>query len=489
MGSSSKVSYSKGFWKESSNRRSKKLWSPAGSVDQNLDRDRDIFLNGFSKSSLHRSFAMKRGKLKEKIRKKLWQLSPSLVSTPRNETENYTYTRKIRFYPTDSQKKLFESCFGATRYLINKVIEGINNKTITDFSFFALRKKVILTDKELVLPENKKELWLKAIPSDTKQLAIRRLAVDIKPNIEKVKKKQIKQFRLHFKSKKNIHQYCFVDKRTLKASTLQIFPRRTKEPFKLRSKTETWWRDNLTEIESSFTVIREKNRYYFCLPMTQTKKKITQPYHCVALDPGVRTFQTFYSEDVGVAGKLGNGIDKTLFQIAKKEDKLKSFIDTTSFEDAKVVLRSKRHRYNLKKRCFLLRTKIKNIVNDLHWKSCHYLCSNFKNIFLPEFGVKNMTKKSPSRFRAISSNTTRSMLTLSHYKFKERLLYKSQTMGCKVHICNESYTTKTCGKCGNIQHVGRKEVFLCTKCEFKIDRDYNGARNIYLKVIEELIPD
>jgi putative transposase len=81
------------------------------------------------------------------------------------------------------------------------------------------------------------------------------------------------------------------------------------------------------------------------------------------------------------------------------------------------------------------------------------------------------------------------MLTLSHYKFKERLLYKSQTMGCKVHICNESYTTKTCGKCGNIQHVGRKEVFLCTKCEFKIDRDYNGARNIYLKVIEELIPD
>jgi len=250
-----------------------------------------------------------------------------------------------------------------------------------------------------------------------------------------------------------------------------------------------WWKKNITKVESNFTVIREKNRYYFCLTLNQSEKKITQPYNCVALDPGVRTFQTFYSEDVGVAGKLGNGIDKTLFQIAKKEDKLKSFIDTTSFEGAKVVLRSKRHRYNLKQRCFLLRTKIKNIVNDLHWKSCHYLCSNFKNIFLPEFGVKNMTKKSPSRFRAISSNTTRSMLTLSHYKFKERLLYKSQTMGCKVHICNESYTTKTCGKCGNIQHVGRKEVFLCTKCEFKIDRDYNGARNIYLKVIEELIPD
>lgn len=92
-----------------------------------------------------------------------------------------------------------------------------------------------------------------------------------------------------------------------------------------------------------------------------------------------------------------------------------------------------------------MRTKIKNIINDLHWKTCHYLCSNFKTILLPTFDVTKMTRKLPSRIRKINSTTTRNMLTLCHYKFKQRLLYKASATGTNVHLCNESYTTKTCG--------------------------------------------
>jgi len=49
---------------------------------------------------------------------------------------------------------------------------------------------------------------------------------------------------------------------------------------------------------------------------------------------------------------------------------------------------------------------------------------------------------------------------------------------------NESYTSKTCGRCGNInKELGSSKSYKCSKCHLEIDRDVNGARNIYLKNI------
>ena len=158
-----------------------------------------------------------------------------------------------------------------------------------------------------------------------------------------------------------------------------------------------------------------------------------------------------------------------------KIDKLKSFLDTNSVY--------KRTRRNIRRRCSLLRSKIKNITNDLHWKTANYLCSTYKHIFLPSFEVKGMITKLPNRARCISSKTTRNMLSLSHYRFKQRLLYMASVRENTVHICNEAYTTKTCGGCGVQQKMGGKKVFTCQSCPFELDRDFNGARNIYIKEI------
>jgi putative transposase len=390
--------------------------------------------------------------------------------------EIHSFARKIRFYPTGEQKKLLELCFGATRYLRNKAVSGLKDGTVTDSNFFSLRNKFVLTNEELDKPGNEKERWLKNIPFDTRQLVLKRLSVDYKTNLQQVEDGKKESFDMKFKSKKNPKQYCFVDKRTLKPKTLKLFPRINKEPIRLRPKMERWWKRNIKKIESNFIVIRDKIRYYICLSMTKNKEEPdSHRDDCVSLDPGVRTFQTFYSE--GNIGKIGDNICKTLLKKAEKEDKIKSIIDD------KMFLIRKRNKKNLKKRCFLLRTKMKNIVNDLHWKTCHFLCTKFKNVLLPKFNVKPMTEKSKS----IHSAVTRSMLALSHYKFKERLLYKAKTMGTKVHICDESYTTKTCGSCGIMKEMKRMKSFECPNCFIKIDRDYNGARNIYLKNIREFV--
>jgi putative transposase len=47
---------------------------------------------------------------------------------------------------------------------------------------------------------------------------------------------------------------------------------------------------------------------------------------------------------------------------------------------------------------------------------------------------------------------------------------------------NESYTSKTCGKCGEINNkLGSQSIFKCKTCKIEIDRDINAARNICIK--------
>ena len=77
----------------------------------------------------------------------------------------------------------------------------------------------------------------------------------------------------------------------------------------------------------------------------------------------------------------------------------------------------------------------------------------------------------------------RSLLSLRHYEFRQRLIHKIRETKSRLIICHEPYTSKTCTKCGIINNIGSSKHYKCKECKLEIDRDVNGARNIFLRVI------
>ena len=73
-------------------------------------------------------------------------------------------------------------------------------------------------------------------------------------------------------------------------------------------------------------------------------------------------------------------------------------------------------------------------------------------------------------------------LRTKYFLFKTRLEFKCKLNNVYFKYIDESYTSKTCSICSNYnKDLGGSKIYCCTKCNNTIDRDINGARNIYIK--------
>jgi transposase len=291
-------------------------------------------------------------------------------------------------------------------------------------------------------------------------------------------------------------------------------------------------RDSFVGCASSVTLKFDRNHGYFlCIPYW--KKKTTeyvQPRHlAVALDPGVRSFQTTY-DSVGTSTKYGYRSIEKLMTRAKRMDQIQSRLDQiqprldlstpyqvlvplmeeeddlefdaskpiepTSSTSADSVVdptpeRPSRVYLNrcktkaLKRQRRAMAAKIDNLKTDVHWKLANELCASYEHVMIPVFKVSQMV----NRFkRKIRCRTVREMLHWSHYAFRQRLICKGEEWSTTVHEVGEEYTTKGCPHCGSInQKIGGSEWFSCRQCGYECDRDRGASRSIYLKNIETCV--
>ena len=389
--------------------------------------------------------------------------------------ENIISCKKIRIYPNEKQIQLFNKCLGATRFFFNKANSILKERGVQGLlKLQNLRPLVMQSDKDL--QENDPMLWQKEVPYDTRQNAIAQCITSYKSCITKLRKHQITHFDVSYKSKKKQTSQSFlVNKDALNCEEFTIFSQRLKKKKKIRVRN----RDISTFLEGTngdVTILKIRpNYWYICLPIKKEPPIFQNAiYKSAFLDSGVRTFQTLYSPD-GICGKIGNSeFSDKLKQLSNKHDHL------WSISDSKLI--SSKTKKNIRSRCAIIRKKIKDIITDFHWQTCSFLCKTFQNIFIPRFEVSQMVHGSP-----LGNKITRKMLQLSHGIFRERLLYYGKKYNRNVYLVGEEYSTKTCGCCGQLKDMAGLKTYKCSNCQIEIDRDYNGARNICLKLLSKFL--
>lgn len=235
-------------------------------------------------------------------------------------------------------------------------------------------------------------------------------------------------------------------------------------------KTDLTKIEGLDNFDYSIRLCLRNGHYYFMIPR-RVERKLPAPTGTIcALDPGVRTFMSGYdpsgccfelSPNQGYLKKRQNQIARLQSSMAKEKNK--------------------NTRRRLKRQINDLYRKINNCVDDLHHKTTKMLADSYSKILLPTFETSEMVRKEK---RKIGRATSHDMLTLSHYKFRMLLEHKMKQRSGQLITCSEEYTSKTCGQCGRLNHaLGRDKIFICpyNDCQLRIDRDLNGARNIFIK--------
>ena len=305
--------------------------------------------------------------------------------------------------------------------------------------------------------------WELQTPKEVRAGAVDDVCKAMKTGFSNLKNGNIRHFRLKFKKQTEPNKCILVPKNFVNNidGSIQLAPQFFKEQcmFKMGGRTKKKHRE--IQINNDTRIVRQRKEYWIIIPVPVVIQKKKPPNSYCGIDPGVRTYMTAFGNNGFTEYKHRNEVLKSL------DTKIKLLKDNR-------ITRNSRIR---KERITRLESRKENLVNELHWKTINHIVANNDFIFYGNINSHNIVKNGKNR------TLNRDINNLKFYKFKERLLYKAQEHGCKVHLVNEAYTSKTCSFCGCITEVGSSKIYTCRECKQVIDRDVNSGKNILMKGI------
>lgn len=341
---------------------------------------------------------------------------------------------------------MIDQWFGVARYVYNQTVEYLRQPGTT------ANWKAIKGDILGSLPE-----FCADVPYQIKSVAVRDACIAVREAKKKFKVDgQVREVK--FRSRKNPVQSCYIPKSAVKADGIY---------YTILGSLH--YGEQLPSEFGDCRLVRNNGRYYLCLPIEVQRQLGENQSRVVALDPGVRTFQTFFSESS--FGQLGIDANLEIQRLCFRLDDLISRMSKTS----------KRQKKSMQTAADRLRRRIRNKVDELHHKTARFLVDNFDIILLPTFETKDMSNRAKRRIR---SKSVRQMLGLAHYRFKQFLKHKAFECGKLVIDVCEAYTSKTVSWTGElVPNLGGAKVIRSKIDGRAMERDLNGARGIFLRAV------
>jgi putative transposase len=348
----------------------------------------------------------------------------------------------------------------------NTGYKQLNKECITKLGNNIITKETDTSDLDKFIYD-----WELETPKDIRNGALRDIKKAYKTAFSNLKNGNINHFGLGFRMKRGYKNQSMEvpasaiklvnGKRKLSGVNIYV----TYLPSVIKFDKKSLKGINLSKITHDTRLKKENNEWYLCIPMDIDGRDIKKKEKTCALDPGIRKFQTIYSEDA-IINIIPDFVKNN--RILDRLDKIQALKD-------KKIMR-KRTYNKIRAR---LQSKLTNLVDEMHYKTIRFLTSNYTSILLPSFESQDMVMN-----KSLSRKTKRNMMNFSFYKFKQRLQHKCDLLKhCNLTIVNEAYTSQTCGFCGHLNPT-KDEMITCASCHKVYDRDVNGSRNIYIKYIK-----
>jgi putative transposase len=374
---------------------------------------------------------------------------------------------KVRIYPNKDQIKLWTQWMHTYRYVYNKALHHvIDNKGTSNKQELRNLLVTSVSGRDKIKNTNV-QAWELDTPKTIRQQAVFEFAQAYKTNWKMFYQGKKPFFQM--KTKKRVHNepmtIRFDDTNCWKLEEhgIKFFSQSSHFPYisigasMMGKLKRLYTRDNLCK---SGALMYDKGKWFFIFTEKhEPKVRKTRPSNVIALDGGARSFMTGYNEH-------------EILTILQPRHELFKLRQKTN------VLQAKKLSPKIRKALKKCRERIKNLVNEVHWKTIKYLLTKYDVLIFGDIKTQSILQS-----KILSKDTKREMQDLSFYTFKSRLINKAKEFNKVVILTCEAYTSKTCTYCGTIHEVGSKKTFKCPQCKEEYDRDEGAARNIFMKTM------
>ena len=116
---------------------------------------------------------------------------------------------------------------------------------------------------------------------------------------------------------------------------------------------------------------------------------------------------------------------------------------------------------------------LKNHRKDLYTKLGKWFAEHYDVLVMEGIQVKQLVDKSDKKLRM-------RLHDVAFHELRSIMEYQLNKYGKKLILVNPAFTSKTCARCGYVKKdlTLADRVFICPKCGWTVDRDYNAALNL-----------